>query len=196
MRGRGTKEAALPAPRRGRVIDTAISLGAALMPALLCVPGLGLLSYRYELSARYSIPVPSGPSDALGMLECCLGFALFPTIGAVYGYVDRNNPAPMAIKILGASIAALITLGAQFLTGGTIAAQLGVDPSADSREALQLVQHLYGVLLIPLILIGATMALALVCAMTATPAIIVTSLWRRAQHSRTDSGSQPSPDLG
>jgi hypothetical protein len=135
-------------------------------------------AYLIEISSYLGVKLPSGLGAVAGMLTCMLAMLLFPTIGIVYGFIDRANDIGLFKKISGASIASFVVVGFQIIFGSIIANFLNIDRSSESQMLLELNQDIYGptLLIILVIFLGIPTALIAISFMTSIGVILFESI--------------------
>jgi len=148
------------------------SLFTAVLAGSILAPILTFQGYMFRIFPRLGVSPPSPATDAFSLAACCLAFALYPMVGLVYSLMERHRHGPVLSKVLAAILSAYLVLAVQVTLGQLTAAYLGVDPSADSRAALDATRGIYGVMLYPLMLLGVLMLLGLLAAMASVPVII------------------------
>ncbi|MFA9406907.1 MAG: hypothetical protein ACERKX_13940 [Anaerolineales bacterium] len=153
------------------VITSSIS---GMLLALLLAPQ----GYLIEISSNLGITFPSGLGALAGMLTCMLAMLLFPTIGIVYGYIDRANDIGLLKKISGASIASYIVVVFQIIIGSMMANFLNIDRSYDSQMLQEVYTDIFGptLLLILILLVGIPTALIAISFMTSIGVILFESI--------------------
>jgi len=147
------------------------SLAVAVLAGSILAPFLTLQAYMFDLLPRLGISPPSAATDLVSLLACCLAFALYPMVGLVYAVMERKREVPLLSKVIGATLSAYIVFGVQLLLGQSMAAYVGVDPSANGQASLEAVRAVLGLLVYPMLLLGGLMLLGLLAGIASAPVV-------------------------